>query len=193
MTRQFFDDIKTQLLTLQSGGASVLKTVARWNNQVELLYDEQGGRNPNFLFPACFISFKAAEIMQLAQGVQLYENLIIDLHILDWQIDAGDGTQEQNLEIYDLKELVFSVMNKFSPNATNDSAGTFMRIAEEDDDKHHGVYHFVQRYKTSFVNNSLQEPVNGIPSTVPMPVEIDNYVSGSGDTSEPYIKTNPGT
>jgi hypothetical protein len=193
MTRQFFNDIKAQLLTLQSGGAPVLKMISRWNNQVELLYAEDGSKNPMFLFPACFISFKASEIMQLAQGVQLYENLIVDLHILDWQIDAGDGTMEQDLGIYDLKEQIYSVMNKFKVNSAGDSAGTFMRIAEEDDDKHYGVYHFVQRYKTSFVDNSLQEPVSGIPSTVPMPVEADVKVNASGDTAEPYIRTNPGT
>ena len=193
MTRQFFNDIKSQLLTLQSGGQPIIKYITRWNNQLELLYDENGAKVEAFLMPAVFISFKASEIMQLAQGVQLIENMIIDLHILDWQIDATDGTMEQNLHIYDLKEQIYSVMNKFKVNTTTDSAGTFMRIAEEDDDKHMAVYHFVQRYKTSYVNNSLQEPVGGIPSTTPMPIEADVRVKNSGDGSEPYIKTNPGT
>jgi len=193
MTRQFFNDIKAQLLTLQSGGAPVLKMIGRWNNQVELLYAEDGSKNPIFLFPACFISFKASDIMQLGNGVQMCENLIFDLHILDWQIDAGDGTMEQNLEIYDLKEQIYLVMNKFKVNSASDSAGTCIRIAEEDDDKHHGVYHYVQRYKTPYVYNSLQEPVNGIPSTTPMPVEADVSVKDSGDTAEPYVRTNPGT
>ena len=66
-----------------------------WNNQLELAEQQQ---QYSFPLPACFIEvLNVQEPKQLGDGVQLYDQLIVRLHIVHEQLDAGDGTMERNL------------------------------------------------------------------------------------------------
>jgi hypothetical protein len=144
----------------------------KWNNQLSLLLE---GKIELFGLPAVFIAFKTGEIQQLGGGVQLYDPLTIEIHILDWQLDAGDGTFEQNLQVFDLKDKVFQALQKFEPGLTNSDClcGTLVRVSEEEDNNHNGVFHFIQTYQTTYVDPLMNEPVNGIDSIEPIPFELD--------------------
>src|ERR1039458_3020982 len=115
MISQLPKDLITQLKTL-----TTLKMVGMWNNQLAWIL---AGKLELFGHPAAFFAFKQSSIVQLGNGTQLYENLEFDIHILDWQLDAGDGTFEQNFEVFDLSESVFATLQKFQPGSTSDPAG----------------------------------------------------------------------
>ncbi len=191
--KQFFLALFIQLQTIRNeDGSQMFKKIAMWNNQLTLLIDKNGARTTLFEMPGLFIAFNTASIQQLGNGVQLYDPLFFDIHILDWQIDAGDGTFEQNLEVFDRAEKVYQCIQKFQPGLTdtNDPAGSCIRVAEEEDTNHNGVYHFIQRYKTTFVDNNMAEPVGGIDwLPVPMPLELQMFIKNTIDKCSPYDPT----
>lgn len=177
MNAAFFTALKTAIETIKDGdGSNTFKTIRKWNNQLELLMTEEGARIYMYTHPAIFIAFNTSVIQQLGNGIQLYDPLFFDIHIMDWQLDAGDGTFEQNLTVYDLKKKVYKALQKLQPGLTDESdpAGSCIRIAEEEDNNHRGVTHYIQKYKTTWVDNDLSEPVGGVEWVPdPMPVQID--------------------
>jgi hypothetical protein len=126
-----------------------------WNNQLELSEQQQ---QYSFLLPAAFIEIlNVQEPKQLGDGVQLYDQLIVRLHIVHEQLDAGDGTMERNLDVFDLTQKTFKHMQGFEP----DKASAFFRVNEERDYYHTNVYHFMQDYKTTYLDDSAQRSTDG--------------------------------
>lgn len=182
--KKFFQALAAQLLTV-----SDLQHVRMWNNQHLWVIE---GKMELFGNPSAFIEFESGNIDQMGEGIQIYNPLTFKVHLLDWQMDAGDGTFEQNLAIYDLKDKVFQALQKFNPGKTDssDPASICIRVAEEQDYEHKGLYHFIQTYKATLVDVIMQEPVNGIDSDpVPMPLEIDQTTVNSQDNTEPHVFT----
>lgn len=126
-----------------------------WNNQLELAEQQQ---QYSFPLPASFIEIlNVQEPKQLGDGVQLYDQLIVRLHIVHEQLDAGDGTMERNLDVFDLTQKTFKHMQGFEP----DKASAFFRVNEERDYYHTNVYHFMQDYKTTYLDDSAQRSTDG--------------------------------
>lgn len=156
------------------------KIVRVWNNQVLAVVEE---RLPLFQSPAVFIAPRPETIMQLGEGVQLYDPLDIDIHIVHWQLDSKDGNLDQNLDVFDFADLVFLALQKFKP----DGAGTFVRVGQQHDYEHAGLYHFIQTYRTNYVDAQMQEPVDGIEMDVPVSLETSLELEGSVDGTAPHV------
>lgn len=193
MKKELFISLKTQLNTLLgTDGLPLIKTIGKWNNQQRDLMNEQGSKVNLFPMPAVFFAFKTAEIMQGGEGVQIYDPLDFELHILDWMLDAADGTFEENLEIFDISEKVWTNMQKFRPgNLTDDNnpGSSCIRVGEEEDNDHRGISHFIQRYRTTYVDNGMQEPVGGDTYNPIANLEANLTVDGSTDPDEPHKYT----
>lgn len=157
-----------------------MKYVRMWNDQLTLV---DKGKMQMFPMPAAFIAFNSAEIMQLGEGVQLMDPLYVDIHILHWQVDAGDGTFEQNLDVFDFRMETFKKLQKFTPT----KAGAMIRIAERQDYDHAGVYHYIQTYKFNLTEDEAQEPIDGVEwAPIPMPLELQVITQPKQDAAVPY-------
>jgi hypothetical protein len=198
--KKFFLSLRDLLVSIPDANDSALpmiKAIRKWNNQVEWLMDEKGARLNLFEMPAVFIAFKFGKITQLGNGVQLYENFTFELHILKWSLDTGKGTFEDDLDIFDLKELIYLKVNKFQPGlqlAENDpnysETSACIRIAEQEDNRHYGVYHFIQTYQTTFTDLQRAEPYLGVDGPVPpLPLEIDAVLKSMIDSATNYSET----
>lgn len=174
--KQLFLDIKTHLETAMPE----LKFIQMWNNQVK---DEEGGKQYSFQYPAVLPEFLNDQPSnQLGNGVQVYDPLRIKFHLLHQQLDAADGTMEQNLDVLVLKQKLYKALQKFKPTG----AGWFVRSGETMSYDHNDIYEFVQEYTTTYMDASLNEPVDGTTKSPVTPLEISLTVPGSGDTNEPY-------
>jgi hypothetical protein len=151
-----------------------------WNNQHERLKEDNEEGISTYLFPlpATLIEFVGPmEIQQLGNGVQLYDPLIIRIHLLHNMLDAGDGTMEQNLLVFDIKNKVYKSLQAFEPTG----AVAFVRVFEEQDYDHPNLYHFIIDFQTNFVDSATIKPVDGVDSTSPIPpvitsdLIIDNF------------------
>lgn len=173
--RNFFISIRDRLEELGD-----LKYVRMWNNQLELV---QAGKMELFQSPAAFLSFKISDIMQGGEGVQIYDPLIIEVRILHWQLDAADGNFEQNLDVFDLKQKIYKHLQKFKTA----KSGSIIRIAEEQDTNHAGLYMFIQTYRTTLVDDVMQEPVGGGEfNPIPKPLEVQ-LETQRDDANEPHV------
>jgi hypothetical protein len=146
--KTLFNNIKAKLLA----EVPELKQVALWNGQLtdaNIKSDTNGMPIYAFPFPCVFVKFNVPpEITQLGMGVQMHDPLDIDIHIGHYQLDAGDGTMDQNVDVLDFKQDIFKALNKFCPVG----AGSFTRINEIQDEDHTAIYHYIQTYRTSYVD-----------------------------------------
>lgn len=181
--KKFFQALYIQLMTVQG-----IAHCRMWNNQLQRILE---GKMNLFDCPAVFIEFITAETNKnsMGGGVQIFSPVIFKLHILHKQLDAGDGTFDQNLDVYDFKDLVYKKVAKFQPGILDNTnpIGSCERTSEEQDYAHHFVYHYIQTYQTSFVDFGAEEPVNGVEwSPIPMALQLDITKAEVIDASLPY-------
>lgn len=117
--------------------------VAVWNNQLK---QWKTGKGFPVQRPCCFIELDLGKAQSMGLGVSLYADVCIKLHIVDWEIDEGNGTLDQNLEVYGYRDLLKTAMSKFFPL----HCGCLNMISEDQDYEHTGVYHYIIEFKTSF-------------------------------------------
>lgn len=117
----------------------------------------------------CLVEFEDdQQFNQLGGGYQIVDPLFITLHISDVLYNNTDGTQEQNLDIFPLKQKVFLAMQKFEPAG----AVAFMRVSETHDKAHKARYHYIQKYQTNYIDQQRAEPVNGVDSVPPTDLNL---------------------
>jgi hypothetical protein len=88
------------------------------------------------------------EYTQLGKGYRESDvNWIV--HIVMEQLDAADGTMEQNLTIFDLKDTVVALLSGQRPPGCSSLFST----REEQDFKHTNVYHFKVHFKCGFIDS----------------------------------------
>lgn len=171
--RSLAEAILAQLATVPG-----IKFQRMWNDQ---LNQDENGSQYSFPAPAVFPELLSPNpAKQLGDGVQLFDPLIVRLHILHVQLDAGDGTMEQNLDAWTFAQEVYKKFQKFDP----DGAVAFTRTSEERDYNHKAIYHLIQDYTTNYIDSTVQESTDGtiIPGNTLEPI-----VNGEYDPS-PFLK-----
>jgi hypothetical protein len=175
MEAEVFLAIKTRI----EGNVPDFNFIHVWNNYAEKLKstDENGAPVYGINHPSLFVEFQAPnDVEQLGGGVQIYDPLIVRVHILHNEIDATNGDMDQNLNVFALKQKVFQALQGFEP----DGCVAFVRISEEQDYDHTNLYHFIQTYQTNFVDTSMMNPVNGQETTgtttLNETIEIDTQI-----------------
>jgi hypothetical protein len=190
MNSTFFNLIKTQLLNIASFDASfdfssfdntMPQFVQMWNNQLESLKTSDTERNIMYSFslPALFIEFRNADTEQLGNGNQIYPNLVVRIHILHRLEDAGDGTMEQNLAVFDLRDAIQVALQNFRPAG----ASEFIRQKQEMDYNHNNVYHYIMDYGCTYIDTLTNQPLDSITTTQPVNPDINSSYDPT-----PYIK-----
>jgi hypothetical protein len=169
----FFNTIKAQLLTVIFEGTAI-QSVQLWNNQLDSLKgaDTETNINYSFSLPALFIEFLNLDTEQLGNGNQVYASLMVRIHILHRQEDAGDGTMEQNLSVLTLRDPVQLALQNFRPSG----ASEFIRQKQQMDYNHNNVYHYVMDYGCTFIDTITSQPVNGITDNGPITPQINTTI-----------------
>lgn len=141
-----------------------------WNDQVNSIEQQ---KIYSFATPAVFVElFNTNDIQRLGGGYTIYNNLRVRIHVVDQKLDAGDGTQERNLTVFDLKQTVFSVLDNYEP----DRAGMFHRGSEDEDKSHTNIYHFMQEYMTNLVDTFRKLPIDGVTKAPPTVLELTKTI-----------------
>lgn len=169
MNSTFFNAIKTQLQAITFDGSNI-QFVQLWNNQLESLTAKNTEENILYAFslPALLVEFLNLETEQLGNGNQVYANLLVRIHILHREEDAGDGTMEQNLTVLTLRDAVQLALQNFRPAG----ASEFIRQKQEMDYHHNNVYHYIMDYGCTYVDTATNRPVNGVTDNGPITPQI---------------------
>lgn len=165
-----------QQYLLQQLEAEGVNYIRLWNNQlndmVEGTFSEAATYNDNHVTPFIFIEFVSPmNISTLGNGNQVYEDLFIKLHLIYDFTDAQDGTMGQDLLVLQFAQAVYVALQDWMPSTvtiTGNFAGTYqvpvgsmVRMEEEQDFNHSNLYHFIQTYKTNYVDSSRNRPIGG--------------------------------
>ena len=132
---------------------ALFQWVAIWNNQIR---QWKTGKGFPVQRPCCFIEMDLGQASAMGLGVTLYRDVKIKFHIVDWQVDAGDGTLDQNAEVFIWRDLLKTNMERFFPQ----HCGAMTTLNEEQDYEHTGVYHYMITFKTSLsdLQGSVLDP-----------------------------------
>lgn len=150
-TKQFLLDIIDRLKSIpaidsDSFSSLMFKHVANWNNQI---YRMQNSKGYSVLSPAAFVEIKRDNVEFLGYGYSSYD-AEITIHIYQTELDAADGTLDQNLNVFDLREEVKNYLNLFSP----DNSSPFMYKGEEEHFGHDNIYHYKLQFHSHFVDDA---------------------------------------
>lgn len=142
-------DILARLATLQvmNKDSHTMNLAPRiWNNQ--LAWEEQG-KLYNYLKPAVFLEvINNVQYDELGLGMQSAD-VGWRIHLIDEFYDAQDGTLEQDLQIFDLRDQVVALLSLYEPTA----CGPLVRTAEGQDYEHKNLYHYVIDFICNFTDS----------------------------------------
>jgi hypothetical protein len=143
-----------------------LKYVRVFNNQFTQI---ENGTVESFPMPCAFVEIVAPNSYdQLSIGYTI-SDLITRVHIGMVEYDAQDGTFEQNLSIFALRDSIISLLQNYQPVG----AGKMMKIAEAQDYEHTNVYHYTIDFKCSFVDDAGRTDKDLIEKEPPTDLEVN--------------------
>lgn len=144
------------------------QNVAMWNKQTK--YAEDGKGFP-FATPAAYVELLPQDYTQLGSGWSMAD-ISVRIHLCDRQLDAADGTIDQNLEVYTYRDLIKANLVLFRPaNCSN-----LFEIHEHQDYDHDSIFHYVLDFQCAFTDSkgSNYDPdQQKVISIEPVPIEID--------------------
>ena len=164
--KQLLIDIKDRL----SSEVPEIKFSAMFNNQFENINRDDPNGYCAFPLPAVLVEFdNSNQSNYIGNGVQIYEPLVIRMHIGMEQLDSGTGTLDENLDIFDLKNKVYLAFQ----NWHTEGSGTFNRTNENQDYNHNNLYVWQMEFTTSYIDQFAIEPRNGITKEPPTDLELN--------------------
>lgn len=172
IVKQSVQDFITQGNTITG-----LQDVAVWNNQLEsVLAGSETVLLPGIFFERLFDP--AVPYLMNVRQVDFYLNI----HIIHNQVDAGDGTQGQNLDVFDLRDEVVRKFNGFKATG----CGVLQYFNESEDFNHNNVYHYIVTFRAAMVDTtgSLWDENNGKWIEKQPPTDLEITVQPGA----PYLK-----
>lgn len=164
---------------VDTNNAPYFNTVAVWNDQVKRMKD---GSGYSLLTPACFIEIEESNEMQLGMGVTS-SDLTITFHVVHEELDAIDGTLDQNLNVFGYRDIIKRYFTKYSPT----QCGHMGYIHEKQDYSHNNIYQFNIQFKVGYIDTVAYPLQDGDQVIFDPPVNI--VVDYEGITTPPAINT----
>lgn len=170
--KQPIQDVLTRLATIQVQN-NELVTVPLYtrifNNQPNR---QREGKIQAYQLPAAFVEvIKPEKFNRLLNGVS-ESDIVFRIHLQHQFTDAQDGTFDQDLLIFDLRDLVIASLSDFRPTA----CGNLMLLYEGQDYDHDDVYVYLIEFTCSFIDSkgSPYDPGSGkyINSTPPTDLDL---------------------
>jgi hypothetical protein len=131
-----------------------LKYVRVFNNQFQYLESRD---IEAFLFPCAFLEIVPQSYQPLLNG---YSQSDVDfrIHLGHEQYDSLDGNMEQNLDVFDLRNLVLKKLTLFKPSMCSE----LFKVNEEQDYTHTGIYKYIIDFRGGVIDkeaSNLIEPI----------------------------------
>lgn len=146
--KQPLQDILTKLSTIQvtnQDGQTVNLYARVWNNQVER---EKDGETYNYPKPAAFVEIVGPLPFEETGKNLRTAQMTWAIHLVH-EFYNQDGTFEQDLVIYDLRDQVIATLSQYTPTAC-----TMLVAAQEQADyDHDNVYHYVINFTCTMMDS----------------------------------------
>ncbi len=150
--KNVIESLLTKLATIQvtnQDGNTVSLYAHVWNNHVDM---EKSGAIEAYPKPAAFIEIGSPVVYENIGVNCRGADLNIILHLVH-EFYNQDGTMEQDLEIFDLRDKVLAAITGFQPTA----CGPLVSTSETQDFDHDNVYHFILNFTCHFIDSKGSE------------------------------------
>lgn len=169
-------DILQRLSSIQvtnNDGNTVLLYARIWNNQIET---EIQGDSYVYPKPAAFLEIVAPVVFNEIGQNFLAADLNINIHLVHEYYNE-DGTFEQNLPVFDLRDKVIEALSQYKPTA----CGQMVCTGEQQDYDHDNIYHYQISFVCHFIDSkaSPYDPARGIIIEKEPPTDLDLQVTVS--------------
>ena len=170
--------IKTAIQDVLAQAATISGALycAVYNNQVK---EEQGGKTFDFPKPAILIEIDTPNEGLQTLGIRnvTVSELTWRFYIVHEQLDAANGTLDQNLDVFDYRDMVKVAFTQFQPK----NCSYFMYREESQDYAHNNIYVYSIAFKCSYVDTkgSMLDPDSGqlIPFDPPIALDLQGYIT----------------
>lgn len=141
-------DILTKLATIQvtnGDGADVDLYARIWNNQIEA---ERAGNSYVYPKPAAFVEITSPVIFEEIGQNFRSADIGITIHLVHEYYNQ-DGTFEQDLQVFDLRDQVIAALSQFKPTG----CGQMVATGEQQDFDHDNIYHYIISFVCNFIDS----------------------------------------
>ncbi len=128
---------------------TIFKEVMVYNAQVDRI---RAGLI-SFNTPTLFIEIRQYNTENLGRNINTTD-LSIRMHIVMTELDAGNGTLDQNLNIFQIRDT----LNKLIINYTPPTCSAISYTNEFQEYKHTNLYHYVSYYKCHYFDYTAFNP-----------------------------------
>ncbi len=160
--------IFTQLNTIKdSKGKPIFKNIAVFNDQPKRLGNPKTAGT--WLTPSIFVEMKFDEVLNLGRALNA-EDITYYIHIVMQQLDAGNGTLDQNLYIFTLRDLVHKCLCGWTPF---DQAGPLRYKYEKQQYNHTNLYEYIIEYQNHYFDTTAYNlGISATFSTVEIDIDV---------------------
>jgi hypothetical protein len=138
--------MKLKTLTVTNGDSSTVNPYVRvWNNQIAYFKE---GKMEAWPMPAFFVEVVNSPTYEILGQQYRSTDLSFRVHIVHEFYDAVDGTMEQDLIVFDLRDKI--VANLTALKLTG--CGPLESMSETQDYEHDNVYHYVVDFVCNFTD-----------------------------------------
>jgi len=181
--KQPLTDILTKLATIQVlnlDHQTVNLYTRIWNNQIRGL---ETGETYSYPTPAAFVEFVTPVTFEQMGQCFLNADLGVKIHLVHVFYNE-EGTFEQDLDIFDLRDKIISGMSAYCPTG----CGPLNMINESQDYDHTNIYHYIIEFICNFVDStaSKAERTGMYEEITP---DLDANVINGGVPPEPLPET----
>ena len=127
-------------------GFMVMSYVRIWNNQITRIKE---GQLMAFPMPALFVELANPTFENIGQGYRS-STLCFKVHIAHEFYDAQDGTFDQDLGVYDIRDKVTAYLS----GQTLTGCGPLEATGENMDTDHDNIYHYVIDFTCDFTDST---------------------------------------
>lgn len=162
--------ILTHLATIDvvtADGITVPLYARVWNNQVDYI---RSGQLQVFQTPAVYVEFVMGEGGNIGQNYNGNE-VVLRFHLVHNHYNT-EGSFEQDLLIFDLRDLVCALLNRYKCIHLS----PLQKLTEQQDFSHDNIYHYIIDYSTHFVDD-LDDAISS-PLILSVPPIVLSYQVG---------------
>jgi hypothetical protein len=159
-----------------------IQYVRVWNNQLSM---ERAGKLYDYPKPAIFVEIVSNPVYQELGQYMQDTDLGFRLHLIHEYYDAQDGTFEQDLVVFDLRDAI----NRTVTSVMMTACGPLVKRTEGQDYDHDNLYHYIIEYTCSFIDStgSPLDPASGKFVNAPQPIAVEVDASYVDPSSYPGI------
>lgn len=122
----------------------LFQMVSVWNNNIEMF---KNGTFQPVQTPCAYVEVVPAPVTKFFGPVDM-RDFMVRIHIVDWQLDAGNATTDRNVEVFDWRDLTKTALQYLKLVY----GGKLQQTNEEQDYNHDGVYHYIIDYKAGLLD-----------------------------------------